>query len=79
MDRVEAFIKDELSRHTALEDAVYGEQRRATERAAREGTVIGLGLLSPNRPEPLKRGKARLSHALAVLSAGKKREKRPNS
>jgi hypothetical protein len=44
----------------------------------KEGTVIALGLLSPTDPEPFKRGREKLSRALAVFTAHEKREKRLN-
>ena len=69
MDRVEAFLKEELGRHISLEDAIYGAQRRAAEKALKEGTAIPLGLLSPTDPVPFKRGRERLNRALAALTA----------
>ena len=80
MDRVEAFVKEELDEHHhTLADFIHGEQRRANERALREGTVISLDLLSPAAPEPFKRGKERLSRALAALTAKQTKKNAPRN
>ena len=60
MERFEKFIKTELSHHVRLEDAVYGERRRATEAARKRGKIIALGLLTPFDDKPFRRGRERL-------------------
>ena len=74
MERLEKFIKTELSHHVRLEDAVYGERRRANEAALKTGRVIALGLLTPFDEKPFKRGRARLGAALAAFTAARARQ-----
>jgi transcriptional regulator with XRE-family HTH domain len=69
MNRVERFIKDELKRHKALQDRIFGQQSRRNEQAIKKGKVIALGLLSPVDPEPFKRGREKLARALAAVTA----------
>ena len=73
MERFEKFIKTELSHHVRLEDAVYGERRRATEAARKKGKIIALGLLTPFDDKPFRRGRERLGAALAALQLGSNR------
>ena len=76
IDRLEAFITADPGNHTKLEDAVYGERRRASEAALKSG--IALGLLAPFDVQPLRRGQARLTRAMAAFTArgnGEKRKK----
>jgi transcriptional regulator with XRE-family HTH domain len=78
MNRLEVFIKAELAQHPSLEDAVYGERRRASEAALKSGKVIALSLLTPFDEQPLRRGRARIERAIAAFTArgsGKKRTK----
>ena len=75
MERFEKFIKSELSHHVRLEDAVYGERRRATEAARKSGKIIALGFLTPFDDKPFRRGRERLGQALAAFTARVKSKK----
>jgi hypothetical protein len=69
MQRLENFIKTELEKHVKLEDAIYGERRRAQEAASKTGRIMALGLLTPFDLKPLKRGRARLGQAMAAFTS----------
>ena len=69
VERLEKFIKSELEHHTALEDAVYGERRRAKETARKSGRVIALSFLTPFDDKPFHRGRERLATAIAAFTA----------
>jgi transcriptional regulator with XRE-family HTH domain len=80
MDRFEGFLEAELRHHTALEDTILGERRRAREAGMKAGKVIPLGLLTPADAKPFKRGLEKLTRAIAAVTAAEeRREKRAKS
>jgi len=79
MDQLEDFIKDELKKHIKLEDAIFGEHRRAKEEAHKSGRIAS-GFLTPFGVEPFKRGRERLGRAMAAFTARQSRKaQRPKS
>jgi transcriptional regulator with XRE-family HTH domain len=76
MDRVEGFIKTELSHHVRLEDAIFGERRRASQAASKSGRIIALGLLTPFDEKPFRRGRERLGQAIAAFTARRVKSKK---
>ena len=76
MERRENFTKSELKHHTALEDAVYGERRRATEAARKSGKIIPLGFFTPFDDKPFRRGRERLATAIAAFTARRVRSEK---
>lgn len=75
MEELERFIKTQLKKHVKLEDAVYGERRRAQEAARKTGGIIPLGFLTPADMKPLQRGREKLGKA-SLRSRHGKRAKR---
>ena len=69
MEKTEKFLHEQLVQYPSLENAIREERTKASQRALKGARLVALGLLSPANPEPFKRGRERLSRALAAITA----------